>query len=201
MTAEKAPDQPGARERKRQETLRRITEAGIKLFSVRGYDETTLDEIAAAAGISRRTFFHYFKSKDEILLSLQSGMGERVAAALADQPRDIRPLDAARGAFLSVIAPIPPEEMLAIDRLMRSSEAVQARKHASYKRDEETLFAALRRHWPDDDPRSLRLVATVTVTVGRLAVDTWIGEGGTRRLADVAAETFAALESIGLARQ
>ena len=82
----------GTRERKRQETLRRITDAGVKLFSTKGYDETTLDEVAAAAGISRRTFFHYFKSKDDILLSLQRGMGVDVqwlspedAAVLAER--------------------------------------------------------------------------------------------------------------------
>ncbi len=66
------PETPrqGVRERKRRETLQRITDAGIRLFVEKGYEATTLDEIAAAAGISRRTFFYYFKSKDEILLSL-----------------------------------------------------------------------------------------------------------------------------------
>ena len=116
----------GTRERKRRETLQRITQEGIRLFSTKGYDETTLDEIAAAAAISRRTFFHYFKSKDDILLSLQRGLGDQIAAALVHQPHEIGPLAAARGAFLSVIGRFAPEEMLAIDRLMRSSEAVQA---------------------------------------------------------------------------
>ncbi|MGE6036642.1 TetR family transcriptional regulator, partial [Klebsiella pneumoniae] len=62
----------GVRERKRRETLRRITDAGVRLFIEKGFDGTTVDEVAAAAGISRRTFFHYFDSKDDILLSLQS---------------------------------------------------------------------------------------------------------------------------------
>lgn len=196
MSSREAPDIPGARERKRQETLHRITQTGIRLFSAKGYDETTLDEIAAAAGISRRTFFHYFKSKDDILLSLQRGMGEQVAAALPAAPGDIPPLEAARAAFLSVIAPYAPEEMLAIDRLMRSSEAVQARKQASYKHDEETLFAALRQKWPAESQIALRLVATLTVSVGRLAIETWIGEGGVRPLTEVVSETFDALEGI-----
>ncbi len=59
----------GLRERKRRETLRRIAEEGLKLFLTNGYEATTLDEIAEAAGISRRTFFYYLKSKEEILLA------------------------------------------------------------------------------------------------------------------------------------
>ncbi|MGE0394761.1 MAG: TetR/AcrR family transcriptional regulator, partial [Vicinamibacterales bacterium] len=57
----------GLRERKHRETRRRIADAGLRLFLDRGYDGTTVDAIAAEAGISRRTFFSYFKSKDEIL--------------------------------------------------------------------------------------------------------------------------------------
>ena len=52
-------------------TLERIAETGLKLFSRNGYEATTLDAIAEAAGISRRTFFYYFKSKEEILLDWQ----------------------------------------------------------------------------------------------------------------------------------
>ena len=65
----------GLREEKRQQTLKRITQTALGLFARHGYEATTLDMIAADAGISRRTFFHYFKSKDDILLSQQAGLG------------------------------------------------------------------------------------------------------------------------------
>jgi len=139
----------GLRERKRRETLQRITDAGIRLFIKKGYEGTTLDEIAAAAGISRRTFFYYFKAKDGILLSLQSGMGDMIAAEVRDAPKNKRPLDAIRDAVVKVCALIPPDDMIAIDRVMRSSEAVQALKQASYVQHEKTLFAALRQRWPE----------------------------------------------------
>ncbi len=67
------PREEGLRERKRRETLHRIAEQGLKLFLSNGYEATTLDAIAEAAGISRRTFFYYFKSKEEILLAWQDG--------------------------------------------------------------------------------------------------------------------------------
>ncbi len=66
--------------------LQRITDAGMRLFMARGYEATTLDAIAAEAGIARRTFFSYFKSKDDILMSLQSGMGDMIADALKEEP-------------------------------------------------------------------------------------------------------------------
>jgi AcrR family transcriptional regulator len=185
------------RKRKRLETRDRIANAGLRLFASQGYAETTIEQIVAVAGIARRTFFHYFRSKDDILLSLQRGMGERVVAALAKQPLDSGPLSAARGALLDVIAPYSAEDMLAIDRLMRSSEAVQAKKYASYKHDEEMLSAALQQRWPGTDPMALRLIATLTVQISRIAVDLWIEEGVRRPLAEVMSEVFHTLDSLG----
>ncbi|MEI7348728.1 helix-turn-helix domain-containing protein [Pectobacterium parmentieri] len=54
----------GVREKKRRDMHRRITEIGLKLFAENGYEATTLDAIAEASGIARRTFFHYFRSKE-----------------------------------------------------------------------------------------------------------------------------------------
>jgi AcrR family transcriptional regulator len=186
----------GIRERKRRETRQRITEAGLKLFGANGFEATTLDAIAAEAGISRRTFFHYFKSKDEILLSLQGSLGERLVAALGEQPPTSHPLEATRQALASIVAPFGNAELLVIDRMMRSSEAVQNRKQASYMRDEGLLFAALRERWPSESDIALRLVATVTIGAARHSIDTWSAEGGTRPFAEVLQETFDAMESL-----
>lgn len=186
----------GLRERKRRETLKRITEAGMCLFIEKGYEATTLDDIAAEAGISRRTFFYYFKSKDDILLSLQSGMGDMIVDALQHAPRDKRPLDAIRDAIVTVCAAVPADDMIAIDRLMRSSEAVQARKQASYIQHERALFAALRERWPEPERETgLRLVAMLAIGATRLASDALSREGGKRPLTELLHEAFDALES------
>lgn len=186
----------GMRERKRVETIRRITDAGVRLFTERGYESTTLEAIAAEAGISRRTFFHYFKSKDDILLSLQKGLGERVAEALARQPAQQGPLDATRRAIMEVVAPFTSEALIALDRLMRSSEAVQARKQASYIQDEALLFSALRNRWPAENEMDLRLVAMLAIGASRLSVDAWSKEGGKRPLGEFLKETFDALATV-----
>ncbi|WP_449394484.1 TetR/AcrR family transcriptional regulator [Devosia riboflavina] len=176
-------DEEGVRAKKRRETRQRIVDAGLKLFGTNGYEATTLDAIAAEAGISRRTFFHYFKSKDEILISMQAGLGEQLSAALRAQPADRRPLAALRAAMLGLVAPFSPESLLAIDRLMRSSETVQARKQASYIRDEAMVFTALREHWPDEPEPQMRLLASFAIATVRLSLDTFSREEGRRSLA------------------
>ncbi len=186
----------GLRERKRQETLRRITDAGIRLFTAQGYEATTLDQIAAEAGISRRTFFHYFKSKDEILLSMQRGLGDTIAAALLEQPADQPPFAAVLKAMLEVVAPYTSEELLALDKLMRASEAVQSRKQAGYIQDEATLFATLRQRWPAEPELALRLVAMLSIGTSRVSLDTWSRDGGTRPLESYVVETFEALDAL-----
>lgn len=167
----------------------------MPLFIARGYDGATVDDIAAGAGISRRTFFHYFQSKDDILLSMQSGMGTKLAAALASEPDGKRPLEAMRSVALRLSAAFPTQDMIAIDRLMRSSETVLARKQASYVEHENTLFAALREKWPDPAREAaLRLVAMTSIGALRLSLEAFGREGGTRPLADLVDEAFDALE-------
>ena len=185
----------GLRERKRRETTDRITAAAIKLFIKNGYNETTLDEIAEAAGISRRTFFYYFKSKDDIMLSMQSGMGDMLAAALRDEPSDQRPLQAMRSAVLRASALYPADDMIAIDRLMRASETIQARKQASYVQHEKTVFAALREKWPGTERETpLKLVAMMSIGAIRLSFETFGKEEGRRPLVEILGEAFDALD-------
>lgn len=169
ITAE--PD-GGLRERKRQETLTRITEAGLGLFNQHGFEATTIDAIAEAAGISRRTFFHYFKSKDDILLT-RTSMGDSLAQALETKRPEAGPVEALREAILALLASYAPDELVALDRLMLSSQAVQARKQAIYLQDEKTLSVALCRHWPHEDPIALRLIAMLSIGVIRIAMENW----------------------------
>lgn len=184
----------GLRKRKRRETLRRITDAGVRLFIQKGFEGATVEEIAAAAGISRRTFFHYFESKDDILLSLQSDVGELFAAEVRRAPPGCFPFELVRDAVLKVCASIPSDDMLALDRLMRGSASVQARKQASYRQQEAALFSALRERWPEPERETrLRVLAMVAVGATRLASETFSQEGGARPFDEVLRGAFDAV--------
>ncbi|MDX8512068.1 TetR/AcrR family transcriptional regulator [Mesorhizobium captivum] len=181
----------GLRERKKRETKKRITEQAIALFLKRGIDQTTLDEIAAAAGISRRTFFYYFTSKDEILLSVLSGIGELLTDAVRNAPAGSTPIGAVWDAVVRVCDAIPANDMIELDQLMRTSPNVQARKQAFYVEQEGEIYAALKERWPEPErSTALRTVAMISVGALRVAADIFSQEKGTRPMIELLEEIF-----------
>ena len=77
-------DAPATRlvERSRQAARAEVARTGVALFLTRGFDATTMDDVAAAAGVSRRTLFRYFGSKEEVALGHLGGLGDELAAAV-----------------------------------------------------------------------------------------------------------------------
>ncbi|KAF1717179.1 TetR/AcrR family transcriptional regulator [Pseudoxanthomonas wuyuanensis] len=174
----------GLRERKRRETRQRIAETALRLFLAKGYEGTTLDAIAAEAGISRRTFFSYFKSKDDIILfGLDADSAMMIADLLKTSP-DVPPLDAVRDVMVKRIARHTTEQMKAIDDLMLSSESLLARKQTFYARQEQALFNAMCEVWRQPERRrALRMVAMVSIGAMRVALQAWREQTGQRKSA------------------
>jgi len=190
MRTDRTPT-PGLRERKRRETSQRIAEIGLRMFLENGYEATTLDAIAAAANISRRTFFHYFETKEAILRAWESGLEDAFREAFVRQRPDAAPLEALRGALASVIARLQSDEAIAIDRLMRSTEALRARKQANYEQQERVVFAAMVERWPAPERRAaLRLDAMLGVGAFRLAAEAWSQSAGRLALPDALDDAF-----------
>lgn len=186
----------GWREQKRRETRQRIAETGLNLFIANGYEATTLEAIAAASGISARTFFYYFKSKEDILLAWQQGLPDAVRAAILAEPPDQRPLHLVRNAFLKLAAQFSSEQAAAIDRILRSTEQLRASNQAKFLSMEKATFDALSEHWPQARRRkALQVVAMASVGAMRLSVDAWADEAGQKPLASFIKQTFSALEA------
>jgi AcrR family transcriptional regulator len=91
----------GLRERKKQATREALVRAGIELFIERGYDQTTLADIADAAGVSTRTIFAYFPSKEDILFATYRTMRDALVQALEERPAACDALTALRDFILS----------------------------------------------------------------------------------------------------
>ncbi len=87
--------------RKRQLVEDAIYDAAIELFAERGFDETTVEEVAEAAGISRRSFFRYFQSKDDLLALNTVHVGELLCKTVASCAADLGFLDVMRETVMS----------------------------------------------------------------------------------------------------
>ncbi|TWB22619.1 TetR family transcriptional regulator [Nitrospirillum amazonense] len=190
----------GLRDRKRRETMQRIADTGLRLFMENGFEATTLDAIAAAAGIARRTFFYYFKSKEDVLLAWQgSGFVEAIGPALRQEPTDQSPLAAARHCLLTLVARFETKVAIAADALLRSTETLRARKLAKMVDMERDLAQVMAERWPDRPPEDVRMAAMLAIGALRLAQEDWRRDHAAhpdtaRPLADHLNATFALLD-------
>jgi AcrR family transcriptional regulator len=185
----------GLRERKRYETSERIIEKGLKLFVKNGYEGTTLAAIAQAAGISRRTFFYYFKSKEDVLLAAHdSGFREALRPAMLDERPDQTPLEAVQKCLIKLASRYETKESIVFDRLMQSTETLRARKEAFFVETEHILLEAMCELWPSPGRREgLRLVAMVAMGTLRLALDKWKQDDAAHPLAYYLRQSFTLL--------
>lgn len=130
---------------------RRLENVALELFAAQGFDETTVDELAVAGGVGRRTFFRYFPTKlDVVLGELDDGLAALVAS-LAEEPGD-DPVRAARAAFLA-INHYAAAELPALRRRLGLIEEVPelaARATVRYRDWEQELAADAARRWGDD---------------------------------------------------
>jgi AcrR family transcriptional regulator len=92
----------GLRERKKQRTRATLIDAAVELCERQGFERTTVDQIAAIADVSPRTFSRYFATKDAIALALIDDGIELAAIELAQQPRDINHFEALRRAYIAM---------------------------------------------------------------------------------------------------
>ena len=191
-------DSPGLRDRKKQRTRRAIEQSALGLFETRGFDGITIDEIADAADISPRTFFHYFPSKEDVVLSDYALRLESIVAALAASPADQAPWEALRAAFLTVGADYESERdaLLRRFRIIQSTPSVAARNLQLQASWEDAVTAAVS-DWlqvsPANDLRP-RLLAGAALAAMRASLRQWLADGGQSRLPDHIAACFDLME-------
>jgi len=158
----------GLRERKRQHTRQALINAAMGLFKQNGYQQTTVAEIAAAAGVSTKTFFNYFASKDEVLFPYLSARIDAAAALIGQQGSDEAMADVLTRAMEHMLADALTTEVdggLAAVRLpmLMSEPAVQAATLHRYFLAETQLAEALHRAYPDvlDPPAAAAAIGSV----------------------------------------
>ncbi|TCJ31739.1 TetR family transcriptional regulator [Parafrankia sp. BMG5.11] len=117
------------RERTRRAVRTELMSVAMDLFVRNGYEATTIDEIVAAAGMSRRSFFRYFGSKEDVVLGHLDALGASLAEALDQRPANEDAWTALRRAFDTLIAhqTSDPQGALSMRQMLDGSPGLQAR--------------------------------------------------------------------------
>jgi AcrR family transcriptional regulator len=170
---------PGLRERKKQKTREAIQREAMRLFQRYGYEETTIEQIAAGAEISPSTFFNYFPSKEDVVL--YDAYDPMLASLMLDRPAD-EPLSAGLRHVLQLMETIFTRDhdvILARAKLGMEVPALRARMWEEVQRAQVLLCGLIaQRTGRDPDDFELRVVVMVVVVAALEAMFEWIKQGG-----------------------
>jgi AcrR family transcriptional regulator len=178
-----------------------LNAAAISLFAERGYDETSVDDIAEAAGISVRTLFRYFTSKEDIVFA-KTGEISGFLGGIVDQPSELSPMSAIRKAFLQqqLLDDDEQDLVLLFHKALSTTAALQGR-YLAYREDfrRQIAKALARRAGRRKASETDILTALVAETVLHHAYSRWVEASGKVKLAsliDSAFQTFGDLAAM-----
>ncbi|MFB7917615.1 TetR family transcriptional regulator [Streptomyces sp. NPDC056061] len=181
----------GLRERKKEATRQAVHEATLRLTVEHGFDHVTVEAVADAAGISRRTFSNYFAGKEDALLHGEEQHIRALVQTVRDRPAEESAWTALRAAMEQFTERIsPPEREWALrTRLAMRHPSLLARQlanHAALERD--LADAVAPRRGPSGKPVRPTVLAAAFLSSLRIAMRMWIEEDLAREPAEVMGE-------------
>jgi AcrR family transcriptional regulator len=189
----------GLAERKRQVVRDELSAAALKLLAFQGFEQTTIDQIVAAAGVSRRTFFRYFKSKEDVIIEFLAEVGRLARAQLAARPAAESPAIALRRAFSAFVEETAhdPEKTLKLAKLTLDTPPLLARYRDRQGEWQAGLAEELGRRSGLDPESDMRpsIAAGVALTAFTTALTTWARSDGAQPLQDLLDRAFALVEA------
>jgi AcrR family transcriptional regulator len=177
----------------------RLQEAALALYGERGYEETTVAEIAERAGLTKRTFFRYFRDKREVLFWGADLLEQRMVAAIEAAPASASPLGLI-GAALDAAA-VRFEEVREFAglryRIIASSPELQERELIKGASLAAAMTEALRARGFEDNTATL--AALTGTTVMRVAFEQWVHDPDGQSFAQIARDALAQLRELAAA--
>jgi AcrR family transcriptional regulator len=183
----------GLRELKKQRTHEELQRVALALFAARGFDQVTIEDICAAALVSKTTFYRYFDSKEDVLLGTSRQKLAEMAAALAQRPVSEPAIVAVRNAFLEVAAEYQSQraQKLAVNQIVRTTPSLAARNLAQQTAWEDLLRVFFAERDGVDAPALSHCVLAANVVASlRTAMEYWLNAGADSDLPTVVDEAL-----------
>lgn len=186
-------------DRSRQVAVQAILDTAVRLFAEQGYEQTTIAQIAREAGISQRSLFRYFGTKEDLVCGDQEALGELLRRTVEQQPAEVSAWDALRAGFEVILtANHTPERVLELSRLIFATPSLHARYIEKRLRWQTELVPVIQARLgtttdpSSPDPRAKAIVATAFACVDT-ATELWAGHDGRLDLADLYDQCLAAV--------
>ena len=173
----------------------RLREAAMALYAERGYDRTTVAEIADRAGVTARTFFRHFADKREVLFYGSDSLRGLIVGVIADAPATATAMDAVNRALQAVAAMVQenPEPARLRNKIMSANPELREREFVKLAGIAAAMSVALRDRGVPEPAASL--LGETGVAIYRIAFARWVGEPGQPDLAAILRECTAELKS------
>jgi mycofactocin system transcriptional regulator len=184
-------------------TVAAIEKAALEVIAVQGFDATTVEDIAAAAGISRRTFFRYFASKNDIPFGDYSALLEGLKAWLAAEPTDRPILEVIADAVMRFNRVHSDGEIAHRERMRLIMHTPSLRANAALRQDEwvDVLARyAAQRLGTESGALDARLVAHLALGASNAAYEQWLADDRAD-LVDLVQRAFASIGDLAAAER
>ncbi len=174
----------------------RLLKAAMELYGERGFEQTTVAEIAGRAGLTERTFFRHFADKREVLFAGAGALEELLVRAVAETPDGFAPIEAAAAGIEAAGAAIQEGGELPRQRqeIINASAELQERELIKLASLASALAGALRRRGVSEPAASL--AAEATIAVFRIAFERWIADSDGQDLPRVIRESLDELKAV-----
>ncbi|MEU4805027.1 TetR family transcriptional regulator [Actinosynnema sp. NPDC023587] len=196
MRADQSRPAGGLREERKARTRRTIREHALRLFLDGGYDETTVEQIAAAAGVSHMTFFRYFPTKEAVVED--DDYDPLIAELVRARPAAEAPMTALHRAVragLDTVLTADRDAVYARTRLVVTHPALRARQWRNAATTESLLARALADREGSPVDLRLRVVAAAATAALITALTAWVDNDGADDLRTLVDEAFTTLGS------
>jgi AcrR family transcriptional regulator len=174
----------------------RLLQAALTLYDERGFDSTTVAEIAERAGLTKRTFFRYFKDKREVLFWGSEALEELFVTGVGAAPESAAPLDAVAAALDAAAVMFEQRREFAARRqqIIAANPELQERELIKLASLAAAVAEALRRRGVGD-PAAI-LTAEAGITVFRVAFERWVDQANRQNLQRLIRESLKELRAM-----